>query len=191
MMVQGWLTNQRFIFVPAALGLLLPALFLPWIGINFLGTSEFSPVDMIASAFWNDNGKSANQESRFDLQNFISSYEDTFFVFLASLVLIMTSVAVMAAAVPFQLRRSELALVAGILAIASSMSWLFAVESLRNDFAEQAAMTGGIIGEEFRGHERSLADIIIMVGFGPYVALAGGAIGILAFITERAKIHKN
>lgn len=187
-MTQGWLTNQRFIFVPAALGLLLPALFLPWIGINFLGLTLFSPVDIVTSTFWNDD---SNQGSRFDLQNFISSYKDTYNIFIVSMILVIASIGIMAAAIPFNRRRSELAFVAGILAIASSILWLYSVESLKNNFAEQAAMSGGIIGEEFRGHERSLADIIIVIGFGPYVALAGGAIGTLTLISERATVKKN
>jgi hypothetical protein len=79
---------------------------------------------------------------------------------------------------------------AGILAIVSSFLWFYSVDSLKNDFAEQAAITGGIIGEEFKGQERSLADIIIGLGLGPYVALVGGAIGTLTFFSQKAAIVK-
>lgn len=191
MMNQGVLMNYRFIFVPAALGFLLPALFLPWIVINFLGLTPFSPFDIISSTFWKDDSTPSDQKSRFDLQDFISSYQDTSTAVVASMVLYFVSGIGMAAAIPLRHHRSTIAFSAGILAIASSLLWFYSIDSLKNNFAQQAAITGGIIGGEFKGHERSLADVIIGLGLGPYVALAGGAIGTLTFIGHKATIVRN
>jgi hypothetical protein len=191
MMNQGFLMSYRFIFVPAALGVLLPALFLPWIVINFLGLTPFSPFDIITSTLLQDDNKSSNQKSRFDLQDFTSSYENTSNFVVASMILFIVSVIGMAAAIPFKRHRSTIALSAGILAIASSLLWFYSIDSFKNNFAQQAAATGGIIGEEFRGHEKSIADIIIGLGLGPYVALSGGAIGLLTFFSHKAALMKN
>jgi hypothetical protein len=190
MMTQGVLTSYRFIFVPAALGVLLPTLFLPWIVINLLGLTPFSPIDIVSSVIWQDDSKLSDQKSRFDLQNFISSYQDTFVSVVASMVMYIASIIGMAVAITFRRHRSTIALSAGILAISASLLWFYSIESLKHNFAQQAAMTGGIIGEEFKGHERSLADLIIGLGMGPYVALAGGAIGTLTFITNKASTVK-
>lgn len=191
MMTQGFLMDYKFIFVPAALGVLLPALFLPWVVINFLGLTPFSPFDIVTSIVWQDNSRSSDQKSRFDLLDLISSYRDTSTAVVASMLLYTVSIIGMAAAIPFRRHRSTIALSAGVLAIVSSCLWFYSIDSLKHNFAQQAAMTGGIIGEEFRGHERSLADIIIGLGVGPYVALAGGAIGTLIFFSHKATIVKN
>jgi hypothetical protein len=191
MMNQGFMVNYGFIFVPAALGVLLPALFLPWVLINFLGLTPFSPIDIVTSTIWQDDNRSSEQSSRFDLQDIISSYQDTSNAVVASMISYIVSIIVMLAAIPIKRYRSTIALSAGILAIASSLLWFYSIDSLKNNFSEQAAITGGIIGEEFKGHERSLADIIIGLGLGPYVALAGGAIGTLTFFSHKAAIVKN
>jgi len=191
MMTQSFLMDYRFIFVPAALGVLLPALFLPWVVINFLGLTPFSAFDIVRSTLWQDDSESSDQKSRFDLQDLISSYRDTSTTVVASIVLYIASIIGMAVAIPFRRHRSTIALSAGILAIASSLLWFYSIETLKSNFAQQAAMTGGIIGEEFKGHERSLADIIVGLGLGPYVALAGGVIGTLTFISHKATIVKN
>jgi hypothetical protein len=190
MLNQSFLVNYGFIFVPVALGVLLPALFLPWVLINLLGLTPFSLIDIVASTIWKDDSRSSDQNSRFDLQDFVSSYQDTSNAIVASMISYIASIIFMIAAIPIKRYRSTIALSAGILAIVSSFLWFYSVDSLKNDFAEQAAITGGIIGEEFKGQERSLADIIIGLGLGPYVALVGGAIGTLAFFSQKAAIVK-
>lgn len=188
MLTVSSLNSCRFIILPTALGLLLPALFLPWIAINFLGLDLFSPIDMFASAVWGDGISSAG---RFELHDFMTTYRDTSNAFVASLTFYALAAVCMVAAISFGRRRSELALVAGILAIASSSLWFYSIESLRDNFSRQASITGGIIGEEFRGHERDLADAMIVIGSGPFVALAGGAIAALSFITEKIAVRKS
>jgi hypothetical protein len=182
------LKGCQFIILPAALGLLLPALFLPWIAINFLGLDFFSPIDMFASAVWDDGISSAG---RFELHDFITTYKDTSNAFVVSMTLYALAVVSMVAAISFRRRRSELGLVAGILAIASSSLWFYSIESLKDNFSRQASITGGIIGEEFKGHERDLADAMIVIGSGSFVALAGGAIAAFSFITEKIAVRKS
>lgn len=191
-MARAGLTYYRFIFLPAALGLLLPSLIMPWVVINFLGSSLFSPIDIIGTFYWQDSSRlSSNSAQRFDLYDLLSSYGDSFGASVASMVLYVSSIVGVISAIMFKAHRSRLVISAAFLAILSSALWLYSIESLKSSFSQQAAITGGIVGEEFRGHERALADIIIGVGFGPYVALAGGAVGILSYVSEKAANKTN
>lgn len=189
MLNQGLLTDYNFILVPIALGVLLPAMFLPWLSINILGETLVSPIGM-ASGYRQDDTKLPGQDRRIDLQDFVSSYRDTSNAIAASMISYASSIAVMISAIIVRRYRSTIALTAGMLAIGSSLLWFYSVDSLKSSFAEQAAITGGIIGEEFKGHERSLADLIIRLELGPFAALAGGVIGTLAFLGEKAAFMK-
>ncbi|MGI0037760.1 MAG: hypothetical protein ACRD99_05330, partial [Nitrososphaera sp.] len=63
-------------------------------------------------------------------------------------------------------------------------------ESLKENFARQAATTGGIIGEEFKGHESTLADILIRLGIGQYFVAAGGIVAVFNYFVEKKLVHK-
>lgn len=189
MLKQGLLSGYNFILVPIALGVLLPAIFLPWLSINILGETPVSPIDMV-SGIWQDDTRSPDQNRRIDLHDFMSSYRDTSNAIAASMISYAASIAVMISAIIVRRYRSTIALTAGMLAIGSSLLWFYSIDSLKSSFAEQAAITGGIIGEEFKGYERLLADLIIKLELGPFAALAGGVIGTLAFLGGKAGFKK-
>ncbi|HJS83480.1 MAG TPA: hypothetical protein VJ742_11675, partial [Nitrososphaera sp.] len=56
---------------------------------------------------------------------------------------------------------------------------------------DQAALMGGIIGEEFKGHETTLADMLIRLGAGQYFVAASGALGILTYVSEKKALRKS
>jgi hypothetical protein len=184
MITREGLTHYRFISLPIALGLLLPSLFVPWITINFLGLSLFSPLDIMRILSF--QGAGDGDRDQFDLYNLMTSYNDSFSASALSMGLLIASFVGMSFGVVFSSRRALFILAAGCLAISSSIFWFYSIESLKSNFSHQAAITGGIVGEEFRGHERTLADIIIGVGLGPYLALAGGVVVMTFSISQIA-----
>ncbi|MGI0047981.1 MAG: hypothetical protein ACREAW_00430 [Nitrososphaera sp.] len=188
MITRAGLTYYRFISLPVAIGLLLPSLFIPWVTINFLGSSLFSPLYIIRVFFL--QGAGDGDQNLFDLYDLMTSYNDTFSASVASIGSLVASVAIMPSGIMLRAHRPRLVLVAGCLAVASCVFWLYSIESLKSNFSHQAAITGGIVGEEFRGHERALADIIIGVGLGPYLALAAGIGGIMYRIIGTASAKR-
>lgn len=184
MITRAGVAYYRFVSLPVALGLLIPSLVIPWVTINFLGSSLFTPLDIIRIFIF--EGASNTGQNQFDLYNFVTSYNDSFLASAASMGLLIASIAGMSSGIIFRSYRSRLALAAGCLAVASSIFWLYSIESLKSNFANQAAITGGIVGEEFKGHEKAIADIIIGTGLGPYLALAGGGAGIMFHLSAAA-----
>ncbi len=187
MITRAGVAYYRFIPLPVALGLLLTSLVIPWVTINFLGTSLFTPLDIIRTFVFQGAGSDQDQ---FDLYSFVTSYQDSFMASAAGMGLLVASIVGMSCGIIFRSHRSWLVLMAGCLAVASCLFWLYSIESLKGNFSHQAAITGGIVGEEFRGHERAIADIIIGVDLGPYLALAGGAAGIVFYVSGAATSEK-
>lgn len=188
MIIRAGLTYYRFISLPVALGLLLPSLFIPWITINFLGLSLFSPLDVMRIFLFERAGN--RDQNQFDLYDLIASYDESFSASIASIGLLVSSIVGMSSGIIFKAHRSRLVLAAGCLAVASCVFWLYSIESLKNNFSHQAAITGGVIGEEFKGNERVIADVIIGMGLGPYLALAGGAAGLMFGLTGAATVKR-
>ncbi len=192
MITRTGLAYYRFIPLPVALGLLLPSLVIPWVTINFLGTSLFAPLDIIGTFIFQGAGES--DQDQFDFYSFVTSYQDSFMASAVGMGLLIASIVVMSCGIIFRSHRSGLVLTAGCLAVASCLFWLYSIESLKGNFSHQAAITGGIVGEEFRGHERAIADMIIGVALGPYLALAGGGAAIMFHVSgvvtsEKGRSH--
>ncbi|MCI0563060.1 MAG: hypothetical protein MN733_31670, partial [Nitrososphaera sp.] len=80
---------------------------------------------------------------------------------------------------------SVLSLAAGVLAISSALLWVYSVESMKINFVQVTSITGGIIGEEFRGQEKTLADAFFLLGSGHYLALLAGVISLLGFFINQ------
>lgn len=182
------LASYRFLLVPVSIGLLLPAVALPWIVINFLGVHRFSPAD-IAELYFGET--SSQSTGRFDIKNLLSSYSDSYFAAVASLSLYFFSVVGMILSVAWRNQRPTIALIAGSLAIISAILWLYSVHSIKENFSSQAEISGGLIGGEFKGHESTLADILIQLGIGQYFVAAGGATGIFGSLAETLMTKKS
>lgn len=175
-----------FLLLPVSLGIMLPSIFISWIAVNFLGFHQFSPIEIISELYAQDES-----QGRFDIRNLLSSYNDTFTYAVASFSLYFASLVGMIISIGWNKQRTKIALVSGILAITAAGIWIYSVESLKDNFSRQAAITGGIIGEEFKGHESTLADILIRLGIGQYFIAAGGAVAVLHYFVEKKLVRKN
>lgn len=173
------LKTHRYLLLPLALGILLPSLFTPWITINLLGQHSFSPVDITKSAIVRITGNAPSNQ--FDLLHLLSRYGESYFTLIASMIIYFTSIGMMLTSIAGK-GHSRALLIAGIFAIAAGILWIYTVESLKTNFIQTAVSAGGIIGEEWKGQERTIADSIVVVGFGYYLAMLSGTIALLAYV---------
>jgi hypothetical protein len=175
------LDSFHFVLLPIALGLVVPTLLMPWAIINFQGVSGLTPIDLIKGSLGNTDNSFTREHPELVFLNLVSTSKmQAGFVlwaisYLASIIAILLSVGI-------QRWRTKFSLAAGVLVILSASTWLITIEQIKVSFAEQAALTGGLIGEEFKGSERTLIDTILKVGFGPFVALSAGAPCVLFYV---------
>ncbi len=173
------LKTNRFLLVPLALGILLPSLFEPWITINLLGQHPFSPIDIIKSAVVRI-APSAPQ-NQFDLFLLFSRYTRSYFALIASMSIYLASLIMMLISIAGK-NRARTLLIAGILAVATGIVWIYTVELLRDNFIQTAVSAGGIIGEEWKGQEPTIANSIVVIGIGHYLVILSGMIALLAYV---------
>ncbi len=164
-----------------AIGVILPSLFLPWVSINVLGYESFSPPDVLATLA--GSGSSSEKTAVLDtsLRSMIASYGNSY-TFAASMVLYLAGIAGICLSILWRSKRLFVSVVGGILAVSSGLLWIHSIEVLKSSFIEVVSLTGGIIGEEFRGQERILADQFFVLGMGHYMAMLAGGVSILGFI---------
>ena len=180
------LRSYVFLLLPISLGIMLPSIFISWIAVNFLGFHQFSPIEIVSELYAQNES-----QGRFDIRNLLSSYNDTLSYTVASFSLYFVSLVGMMISVGWNKQRTRIALVSGILAMTAASLWIYSVESLKDNFSRQAAITGGIIGEEFKGHESALADVLIRLGIGQYFVAAGGVVAVLNYFAEKKLVQKN
>jgi hypothetical protein len=182
-------SSYRFILVPIALGLLLPSLIMPWVIFGLFGTSNLSPVDLLpSSSDAADSGVTpelVREHPEVIFHDLVKSYNATN-LYISSMATYLISIVCMISSMFVNNQRKMIVtLVAGILAITSAVIWFAMIESVKTSFALQAALTGGLIGEEFRGNEKGLADTILKVGIGPYIVSIAGGVGISSYFIQK------
>jgi hypothetical protein len=174
-------STYNFILLPIALGLLLPSLIMPWVTLDLFGTSNFSAIDLV---FWETDPIDGitpdiiREHPEIIFHDLVKSYKLTVPYVISIASFLASMVGVIIAITMKSKHKWIVALIAGVFAITSAAIWLVLIESMKNSFAEQAALTGGLIGEEFRGNENSLADRILKVGIGPLVIIPAGGLAI-------------
>jgi hypothetical protein len=198
----------------AALGLLLISLTLPWLTINLFGQRSYSAFDNIqiltgsqkeernAGDTSFDNNKPQNDLVIADLTTVYPDSSSTFI--LSILILYPISIAVMVGAIVFSavgkkgsskrklVLSSKVGLVAGILAIITAVLWIYSVQSFKVQFSRDADLSGGIVGEEWKGNANVIIDRLIMIGLGQYLVIASGVIAIFShFIGNTYHKHEN
>ena len=177
-------TSYNFILLPIVLGLLLPSLIMPWVTLSLFGTSNLSPIELLSSGSDDPSGGITpdiiREHPEIIFHDLVKSYKVTtpYVISLASFLASIVGTGIAIAMKNKHKHRWIVALIAGVLAITSTVVWFMMIESIKNTFAEQAALTGGLIGEEFRGNENSLADRILKVGIGPLVIIPAGGLAI-------------
>lgn len=80
---------------------------------------------------------------------------------------------------------SNITLTAGILAIIAPIGLIYSIQSFKTQFSENAELLGGIIGEEWKGKADVIVNRLIMIGFGPYLAIVSGIISIFNYLIEK------
>jgi hypothetical protein len=192
------LRSYQFILIPVALGLLLPTLLMPWVVINLLGINGLTPVDLVRGSYELSNASESNpdasetarEQPELVFLDLVSSYNVTG-LYLLWISAYLGSIVTMILAAILKKWRARITVVAGALAIAAGLAWFVSIEVLKMNFVEQASLTGGLIGEEFRGNERALIDSIVMIGLGPFLAATAGAIGVLSYLANRYLKKRN
>ena len=182
-------SSYRFLLVPIALGLLLPSLIMPWITFGLFGTSNLSPIDLLpSSSDAADSGVTpelVREHPEVIFHDLVKSYNATS-LYMLSMATYLISIACMIVSMLMKNQRKMIiTLIAGILAITSAIIWFVMIESVKTNFAQQAALTGGLIGEEFRGNEKGLADTILKLGIGPYIVSIAGGVGISSYFIQK------
>lgn len=181
--------SYQFLFLPISLGLLLPSLIMPWVTLSLFGTSNFSPIDLLSSS---SDGVDAGitpdlirEHPELIFHDLVTSYKVTS-SYIISMATYFAAIAGIIISITMKNKyKMIVALIAGVLAISSAIVWFLIIESIKDNFAQQAALTGGIIGEEFKGDERKLADTILRVGIGPFVIIPAGGAGIGYYFIQR------
>jgi hypothetical protein len=199
----------------AALGLLLISLTLPWLTINLFGQRSYSAFDNMqiltdsqkeeegnAGSGSFDNNKPQNDLVIADLTTIYPNSSSAFI--LSILILYPISIAVMLGAIVFSafgrkggserklVLSSRIGLVAGILAIITAVLWIYSIQSFKDQFSRYADLSGGIIGEEWKGNANVIIDRLIMIGVGQYLVIASGVIAIFShFIGNTYHKHEN
>ncbi|HEX2014651.1 MAG TPA: hypothetical protein VLA68_05435, partial [Nitrososphaera sp.] len=184
MLGQSLIKGHSFLVMPVAIGIIIPSLFVPWISTNVLGFIQYGPVETFFTLFGSGSETGNVGGLKTDLRSIVGSYGSVY-LFAAGISLYVASIASMLFSIPCRSWRSMLSLAAGILAISSALVWVYSVELMKINFIQVTSITGGIIGEEFRGQERTLADAFFLIGSGHYLALLAGVISLLGFFINQ------
>lgn len=203
--------RYQIILLGAALGLLLVSLVLPWVVVNLFGQRSYSAFDniqILTNSQKVEEGNTTetpsnnnNPQNDLVISDLTTVYPDSSSAFILSmLILYPISVAVMSGAIIFTaiigkrggsnkklvVLSSRIALAAGILAITTAALWIYSVESFKVQFSRDAEVSGGIIGEEWKGNARVIIDRIIMMGLGQYIVIASGVIAVFSYFIVNA-----
>jgi len=200
--------NYQIVLLTAALGLSLISLTLPWLTINLFGQRSYSAFDNMQLVTdsqeeeENAGGTSFdNNKPQYDsvIADLTAVYPNSSSAFILSiLILYPISIAGMVGAIVFSaigkkggskrklVLSSRLGLTAGILAIIAAVLWIYSIQSFKDQFSRDADLSGGIIGEEWKGNANIIIDRLIMVGVGQYLVIASGVIAIFSHFIGNA-----
>jgi hypothetical protein len=185
--------EYRYILLPISLGLLLPSLAISWATIDFLGHHSYLPINILGEII-NHNGNNNNNnqnDDNFRLLDITSTYHDSFYAIVFSMIIYLVSILVVIATILFRKHREKIALAGGILAIIAVMTWIYAIDSFKSHFAQEAASTGGLIAGEWKGKESLLINRIVMIGPGHNFVIIGGVLAISTYAIEKLYDRKN
>jgi hypothetical protein len=179
--------EYKFILLPITLGLILPPLVIPWLTIDFLGHHSYLPVNILGEIINHNN----SQNDNFLLLDITSTYHDSYFAIVFSMILYLASIFVIIASIIFGKRQKNIILVGGIIGIIATATWIYAVNSFKSHFSQEAASTGGLIAGEWKGKENQIVDHIIMMGSGYYFVFIGGALAVSIYVIDIIHSRKN
>ena len=192
--------HLQLVLVSVALGFLLLSSALPWLIVNLLGQRTYSALDNLAIIITlAPMSRDVLEKSQIDpvisdLNSWI--YPNSSFALIVGTLLYPISLATMTLALVLIVLRNKVTstwiyrtvVAAAILAIISALFWIYSIHLFRIQFTQEAELSGGIIGQEWRGSAESILERLIVIGSGPFVVAAGGIIAIFAFFIERTYI---
>lgn len=200
--------NYAFILLTVAIGLVLLSLLIPWIVTNIFGQRAYTLLDVV-TILLNDqiseeeNTTTANNSSKIRMDPVLSDlssnvYPNSSLTLFFSMILYPISIIILIASIVVavfdKIKKgrfkifggwSKITLIAGILVVVASVSWIYSLQSFKTQFSEHAELAGGIIGEEWKGNASVVIDRMIVMGFGPFIGIVSGIIGIFAYFVEK------
>ncbi|MEK6872709.1 MAG: hypothetical protein AABW90_01705 [Nanoarchaeota archaeon] len=182
--------DYRFIFPLLTIGFILPSFILPWVVINLTSQYSYSPLNIILVLI-NEKNIFNEPNISFNLLDLMIIYVYSYFALVSSMITYLASFITMILSLCFKKHTSKILLVAGILAILSSILWIYSIESFKTHFTQNAEGSGGIIGEEFRGKENIIISTIIKTGIGHKITIAAGVFAILAYLWPLKKENES
>lgn len=184
--------DYEFVILPVVIGLLLPSILVPWVTITLFGYHPFSPVNVLVELFSQQKpSSSTTSQNQMALLEVTSSYKHAHAGIIISIILFIISIPAVIAAIAWRRHRSILLLSVAVLSLASGLIWLYSIQSFRTSFAQQAAVTGGILGEEWKGKENTFVERIVRFGTGQYFVLIAGIIALGTWVFERIRLQSN
>lgn len=181
--------NYHFLLVSLALGLIFIPLFIPWATINIIGQYSYTPLNIIEGLI--QNTTLIQPQNAFDLLNLMKSYTDSYIAFIFSIIIYIASIITMILSLVSKKPTSKVLLVTGILAMISGALWIYSIESFKFHFVQDATKSGGIIGEEFKGMEKTIINSIIVTDFGHKIVIMVGVFAILVYLWLSDKKEHN
>src|SRR5919197_1910923 len=124
--------KYKFFFLPIFFVLFLPPLVISWLTIDFLGHHSYLPVNILGEIINHNNNNSQNDN--FLLLDITSTYHDSYFAIVFSMILYLTSILVIIASIIFGKRQKNIILVGGIIGIIATATWIYAVNSFKSHF---------------------------------------------------------
>lgn len=199
--------NYAFILLTVAIGLLLISLLIPWIITNIFGQRAYTLLDvttiLLNDQITDENTTTANNSSKIRMDPVLSDlssnvYPNSSLALFFSMILYPISIIILIASIVVagldKIKKgrfkifggwSKITLIAGILVVVASVSWIYSLQSFKTQFSEHAELAGGIIGEEWKGNASVVIDRMIVMGFGPFIGIVSGIIGIFAYFVEK------
>lgn len=198
--------NYAFILLTVAIGLLLLSLLLPWIITNIFGQRAYTLLDVTTILLNNqitEENTPANNSSKIRMDPVLADlssnvYLNSSLALFFSMILYPISIIILIASIVVagfdKIKKGrfkifggwpKITLIAGILVVLASVSWIYSLQSFKTQFSEHAELAGGIIGEEWKGNASVVIDRMIVMGFGPFVGIVSGIIGIFTYFVEK------
>ncbi|MBA3750047.1 MAG: hypothetical protein H0X03_03985, partial [Nitrosopumilus sp.] len=159
--------NYAFILLTIAIGLLLLSLVIPWLITNIFGQRAYTLPDVItillnyqkieenittsnysklrADPVLSDLSSNVYPNSSFALFFSMILYPISIIIFIASIIVAGFGKIKKGMYIKFE-GWSKITLIAGILVVVASISWIYSVQSFKTQFSEHAEIAGGIIG---------------------------------------------
>jgi hypothetical protein len=168
--------DYKQLFFILALGFLIPSLIIPWASSDFIGESHsYTPLKITKGLLVEDKSNSV-----FNLVKLIKPYKMSYYAMILSMTLYFSSFYLLYRA--HDKKSDKLLIFAAVFILLSVGLYTFSIENYKSGFSSIANQTGGIIGEEFRGDERSVINNIIKYGDGHKIALIAGIFSLLSYL---------